>query len=64
MNIVAATYDYRLFTLSFLISILTSYVGLDLPSRVTAHSANVGIGRLMADRFVRGNGTPYPRSQP
>jgi PAS domain S-box-containing protein len=56
MNPIAATYDYRLVTLSFLISILTSYAALDLAGRVKANRGNARIAWLLGGGFAMGSG--------
>ena len=56
MNPIAASYDYRLVTLSFLISILTSYAALDLAGRVKENKGKARIAWLIGGGFAMGSG--------
>ncbi|MGA9672639.1 MAG: MHYT domain-containing protein, partial [Terracidiphilus sp.] len=56
MTTIAATYDYRLVTLSVAIAIFASYAALDLAGRVTANRGPIRSAWLMGGAFAMGSG--------
>jgi PAS domain S-box-containing protein len=54
--VLAASYDYRLVVLSFIISLFTSYTALSLAARVTANHGFMRVAWLMGGAFAMGIG--------
>ncbi len=56
MNVIVATYDYRLVTLSVVIAIIASYTALDLAGRITASRGYLRIAWLSGGAIAMGSG--------
>lgn len=54
--VLAASYDYRLVALSFIIALFTSYTALSLAARVTANHGFMRVAWLMGGAFAMGTG--------